>query len=131
MPLSEEEQRILHEMEEKLFERDKNFADRVSDKTPRRQPARPSRPYSGRSGRAWILAFVAGFVLLLMSFRSSLVLASLGFLVMLVAAVFFLQHAVGNDSRPTVGAKGATRIPMGDELGEMRRRLRARFGNRN
>ena len=57
MPLSEEEQRILHEMEEKLYEHDRAFADRYSSKS-------QHRPH-GRSGRGWVVAFVAGFVLLL------------------------------------------------------------------
>jgi len=79
MPLSEEEQRILHEMEEKLYEHDRAFADRVSTKS-QHHPR-------GRSGRGWVVAFVAGFVLLLVSFGSSVLLGSLGFLIMLGATL--------------------------------------------
>ncbi len=123
MPLSEEEQRILHEMEQKLYEHDRAFADRVSTKSPRRP--------SSHSGRGWIVAFVAGFVLLLVAFRSSLLLGSLGFLIMLCAAVVYVHQARQSDSARFGGTKGsARRSGMSDELSEMRRRLRSRFGNR-
>ena len=85
MPLSEEEQRILHEMEEKLYEHDRAFADRVSTKS-QHHPR-------GRSGRGWVVAFVAGFVLLLVSFGSSVLLGSLGFLIMLGATLGFVNRA--------------------------------------
>ena len=85
MPLSEDEQRILHEMEQKLYEHDRAFADRVSTKSSHRQGT--------HSRRGWVVAFLAGFVLLLVAFRSSLLLASLGFLIMLCAAVIFVHQA--------------------------------------
>jgi hypothetical protein len=124
MPLSEEEQRILHEMEQKLYEHDRAFADRVSTKSSRRQ--------APRSAKGWIVAFVAGFVLLLVAFRSSVLLGSLGFLIMLGAAVVYVHRMRQSDSARFGGLKGSTRRSgMGDELSEMRRRLRSRFGNRN
>jgi Flp pilus assembly protein TadB len=124
MPLSEEEQRILHEMEQKLYEHDRAFADRVSTKSSHRQGT--------HSRRGWVVAFLAGFVLLLVAFRSSLLLASLGFLIMLCAAVIFVHQARQSDSARFGGLSGSSRRSgMGDELSEMRRRLRSRFGNRN
>ncbi|HLN06873.1 MAG TPA: DUF3040 domain-containing protein [Acidimicrobiales bacterium] len=124
VPLSEEEQRILHEMEQKLYEHDRAFADRVSTKTPRH--------HGGRSGRGSILAFAAGFVLVLVAFRSSVLLASLGFLVMLIAALAFVHQAGQSGSSRFGGRKGAVRgHGVGEEWSEMRRRLRSRFGNRN
>jgi Flp pilus assembly protein TadB len=124
MPLSEEEQRILHEMEQKLYEHDRAFADRVSTKSSRRQ--------APRSTKGWIVAFVAGFVLLLVAFRSSLLLGSLGFLIMLGAAVVYVYRVRQSDSARFGGLKGSPRRSgMGDELSEMRRRLRSRFGNRS
>jgi cobalamin synthase len=124
MPLSEEEQRILHEMEQKLYEHDRAFADRVSTKSSRRQ--------APRSAKGWIAAFVAGFVLLLVAFRSSLLLGSLGFLIMLGAAVVYAYRLRQSDSARFGGLNGsARRSGMSDELSEMRRRLRSRFGNRS
>ncbi len=124
MPLSEEEQRILHEMEQKLYEHDRAFADRVSTTTPRHRP--------GRSGRGSIVAFIGGFVLLLVSFRSSVLLGSLGFLVMLSAALVFV-HSAGQSGSARLGSlKGSMRAHgVGDEWSDLRRRLRSRFGNRN
>jgi Flp pilus assembly protein TadB len=124
MPLSEEEQRILHEMEQKLYEHDRAFADRVSTK--------PARRPSNHSGRGWVIAFIAGFVLLLVAFGSSLLLGSLGFLIMLGAAVVYVYRVRQSDSARFGGLKGSPRRSgMGDELSEMRRRLRSRFGNRS
>jgi Flp pilus assembly protein TadB len=124
MPLSEEEQRILHEMEKKLYEHDRAFADRVSTK--------PSRGQTPRSSKGWIVAFIAGFVLLVVAFGSSLLLGSLGFLIMLGAAVVYVYRVRQSDSARFGGLKGsARRSGMSDELSEMRRRLRSRFGNRN
>jgi hypothetical protein len=121
MPLSEEEQRILQEMEQKLYEHDRAFANRVSTTTPRHQ--------ANRSGRGSIAAFIAGFVLLIVAFRSSLLLGSLGFLIMLFAALAFVHHAGQAGSARLGGAMRAHGV--GEEWSEMRRRLRSRFGNRN
>src|SRR5271154_11273 len=79
VPLSEDEQRILQEMEQKLYEGDRSFAGRV----------RTRRPIAHRPLRWAILVFVAGFAIILLSFRSSLLLATFGFLVMLLAALSF------------------------------------------
>ena len=124
MPLSEEEQRILHEMEEKLYEHDRAFADRVSTKSPR-------HPH-GHAGRGWVVAFIAGFVLLLVAFGASVLLGSLGFLIMLIATLAFV-HQVRQSDSPGFGAlSGASRrAGVGEEWSEMRRRLRSRFGNRS
>ncbi len=121
MPLSEEEQRILHEMEEKLYEHDRAFADRVRTKSQHRP--------RGRTGRGWVVAFIAGFVLLLVAFGSSVLLGSLGFLIMLVATIAFVRQARNTDSPGFGGLLGKSRR-SGDEWSEMRRRLRSRFGNR-
>jgi hypothetical protein len=124
MPLSEEEQRILHEMEEKLYEHDRAFADRYRSKS-------PHHPRGG-AGRGSIVAFIAGFVLLLVAFGSSVLLGSLGFLIMLFAAMAFVHQARHSDSPGLGGLLGASRRSgVGDEWSEMRRRLRSRFGNRS
>ena len=108
MPLSEEEQRILHEMEEKLYEHDRAFADRVSTKSQNRPQA--------RSGRGWVVAFIAGFVLLLVGFGSSVLLGSLGFLIMLAATVAFVHQARQADSPGFGGLKGSRRCGRGRRM---------------
>ncbi len=124
MPLSEEEQRILHEMEEKLYEHDRAFAARVSTKSQHRP-----RPHAGRG---WVAVFIVGFVLLLVAFDSSVLLGSLGFVIMLVATIAFVHHTRHDDSSGLAGMLGVSRRSgVGDEWSEMRRRLRSRFGNRS
>src|SRR5580704_1110224 len=70
VPLSEEEQRILQEMEQKLYEHDREFVDRVNHGSHRLRAAK---------GAKWSVAgFVAGFAVLLSTFRFSLALGALG-----------------------------------------------------
>lgn len=85
MPLSEEEQRILQELEQKLYEQDRAFVDRVRAESPGSS--------ARRSVRWSAAAFLAGFAVVLVSFRSSLVLGTFGFLVMLFAALLFERSA--------------------------------------
>ncbi|MGD0219735.1 MAG: DUF3040 domain-containing protein [Acidimicrobiales bacterium] len=122
MPLSEDEQRILREMEQKLYDHDRGFASRVRPKAP--------RSLAGRSMRWATVIFVMGFVVLLVSFRSSTLIGTFGFLVMLVAALLFERSArqafgrgdTGSSRRPARGR------PLSDELSMIGRRLRSRFG---
>ena len=124
MPLSEEEQRILHEMEQKLYEHDRAFADRVS--------TRSQRHRTGRPGRWAVVAFVAGFVVLLVSFRTSVLFGGLGFLMMLFGALAFV-HQSDSSGEPRLGGVGRTLRGHGvaEEWSEFRRRVRSRFGNRS
>ena len=85
MPLSEEEQRILHEMEQSLYEQDRAFVDRVRADGP--------RSAGNRSLRWSLLAFVGGFAVLVLSFRSSVLVATCGFLVMLFSS-FVAERSV-------------------------------------
>jgi len=134
VPLSEEEQRILQEMEQKLREHDRDFVERVSHGSHRLQASRGAR-WSG-------VIFLAGTVLLLGSFRSSLALAIFGVLVMLVSALVFAQclgpgERPPPDSAPADDRYGRHRESYGGRAGsgvdwsEMRRRLRSRFGRRD
>ncbi|MHB8243889.1 MAG: DUF3040 domain-containing protein [Acidimicrobiales bacterium] len=138
MPLSEEEQRILQEMEQKLREHDRDFIDRVSHGSHRLRTSRATR---------WsAVGFIAGTVLLLGTFRYSLALGVCGLLLMVVCALAFAQHVGQTGEHRTVHGEeisGAprTRLPqsggrsprntvIADEWSEMRRRMRSRFGHR-
>lgn len=78
MPLSEEEQRILQEIEAQFYATDPQLAQQVSETTLYRHAARAIK---------WaVMGFVAGFVVLVVSFASSLVLGFAGFLAMLACA---------------------------------------------
>lgn len=120
MPLSEDEQRILHEMEQKLYEHDPSFVDRVA--------TRGGGSHAARACRWAALSFVAGFVVLLVSFRSSLILATCGFSVMLFSALVFERQLRQVDG-PLLGL--LSRVfrgrGIGEEISELRGRIRSHF----
>lgn len=121
MPLSEEEQRVLREIERSFYESDPEFAHQVSSKTLYR--------HAGRNLRWAALGFVAGLILLVTSFASYLVLGIAGFLAMLFSALIFERNlrAMGKAGlrsiSDTVRARGGVTGPLGDA----RRRFRQRF----
>ncbi len=84
MPLSEDEQRILHEIEQQLYESDQQFADKVRSTTLYR--------HAGRNLKWSALGFLAGLALLVAAFARSLLLGFAGFLVMLACAFVFERN---------------------------------------
>jgi hypothetical protein len=128
VPLSEDEQRILQEMEQKLFEHDRPFAHRVHAQSAKVDRARDPHT-AGLPLRSAGLIFTAGFLLLLFSFQSSLLLATLGFLLMFLAAVMFgrrLHGGRGVKARPPETSSNPTSSGNA-EFAESLRRLRSRF----
>ena len=94
------------------------------------RPPRVTSTIGPGEGPSWSSSL--GFILLLVSFRSSVLLGSLGFLIMLGAALAFVHHAGQSGSPRFGGMGGAIRgHGVGEEWSEMRRRLRSRFGNRS
>jgi hypothetical protein len=77
MPLSEEEQKILREIEAQLNATDPQLVDQVSRTTVYR--------HSGRNIRLALLATVAGLFILVTQFTNSTVFAAVGFVVMLAS----------------------------------------------
>jgi hypothetical protein len=123
VPLSEEEQRILQEMEQNLREHDRDFADRVSHGNFR---------LHAPVGSKWAVAgFVAGFAVLLSTFRFSIALGALGFFVMMVSTLAFAHDARQGPSTPAKSEHPARRHTLADELSDVRRRIRSRFGHRD
>ncbi len=85
MPLSEDEQRILQEIEANLSATDPALVQQVSETTLYRHAARAIK---------WAVAgFVAGLVLLILTFATSLVLGIAGFLVMLACLLVIERNA--------------------------------------
>jgi hypothetical protein len=85
VPLSEDEQRILSEIEQRLYESDPQLAREVSSTTVYTHAIR---------GMKWAAAgFVAGVAILIATLSVSYVLAFAGFLVMLGAALIFERNA--------------------------------------
>jgi Protein of unknown function (DUF3040) len=120
VPLSEDEQRILHEIERRFYESDPAFANQVSQTTLYR--------HAGRNCKWAAVGFVAGLVLLLVSFASSLWLGGLGFAIMLFCALVIdrnlrkMGRAGWQQMTESMRARN-----MGDLLGDTRKRLRERF----
>jgi hypothetical protein len=121
VPLSEEEQRILHEMEQSLYEQDRAFVDRVRSDTP--------RTLANRSLRWSVLAFLAGFAVLILTFRSSLLLGTCGFLVMLSAS-FLVERSLRQDRGAKSGSSAENARSLSGELTVLRRRAAARLRRR-
>lgn len=120
MPLSEDEQRILHEIERRFYEHDPEYAKSIESTTLYRS--------LGRNCKWAALGFVAGLVILMVSFASSVVLGAFGFFVMLVSAIVFTQNL------RKMGRAGWQQMTeqmrshsVNDVLGDTRRRLRERF----
>jgi hypothetical protein len=84
VPLSEDEQRILHEIEQQFYESDPAFAREVAKTTVYR--------HAGRNLKWAALGFFCGFALLVASFAYSLLLGFAGFLVMLACAFVFERN---------------------------------------
>ena len=120
MPLSEEEQRVLRDIERSFYENDPDFAREVSSRTLYR--------HTRRNLKWATLGFVVGLVVLVTSFAANVIVGFAGFLVMLASAFVFERNlrkegkSRWQDLRQTVQAKG---IP--DVLGDTRRRMRDRF----
>ena len=84
MPLSEDEQRILHEIEQQFYESDPAFAREVGKTTLFR--------HAGRNLWWAGAGFVAGFAVLVFCFASSVWLGFIGFLMMLACAFVFERN---------------------------------------
>jgi len=130
VPLSEEEQRILQEMEQKLREHDREFVDRVSRRTHRFQSSR---------GAKWsAFGFFLGTVFLLGTFRSSIALVfaqSVSTDSGRAGRAKDQDSAAGESDRhqgaPLRGSRNSRNVGIAEEWSEMRRRMRSRFGHRD
>ncbi len=88
MPLSEHEQRILHELEQSLYQEDPAFAERVRSETVYR--------HAGRYCIWSALVFVAALVFMFFTFSRSVVLGFVGVVVMFLSGVVFANNAAPN-----------------------------------
>jgi Protein of unknown function (DUF3040) len=120
VPLSEDEQRILQEMEQTLREHDRDFVARVDHGSHRLDAT--------KTGRWSIIGAVAGFVLLLTTFRFSVALGAVGFFLMLSCTLMFAQH-LRHSASSSPRTRRARQRRAGNDWSEMRRRMRSRFGH--
>ncbi|HJV09287.1 MAG TPA: DUF3040 domain-containing protein [Acidimicrobiales bacterium] len=120
MPLSEDEQRILHEIEQQFYESDPAFARGVGKTTLYR--------HAGRNLKWAALGFLAGFALLVGSFATSLFLGFVGFAVMLGCAFIFERNLrkMGKAGwKQVTGSLKTTQVK--EQFGDVGKRLKKRF----
>lgn len=117
MPLSEEEQKILKEIEAQLHASDPDLADQVRRTTVYR--------HAGRYIRFALATTVLGLVLLLTQFTDSTVFAAAGFLVML-ASLLVIADNLKKMGKATLhdifGLRTGVHIGFADALRERLRR---------
>ena len=120
VPLSEHEQRVLHEMEQTLYRHDPRFASRVRDESVYR--------FAGRNLRWSVVGFVAGLAIMLAFFTTSVLVGFVGVALMFASSVGVainlkrMGRAGMADLSRTVHADG-----IGQTLGRTGTRLRKRF----
>jgi hypothetical protein len=114
MPLSENELRVLSEIEKSFYEHDSAFADRMRSETVYK--------HSGRNLKWASLSFVFGFVFTVALFTTSVLLGLIGFLVMLGSALVFEQNlrrmgkASWHEIKNSQGPKGSPVAKFGSKL---------------
>lgn len=120
VPLSEDEQRILQEIEQQLYASDPHLAREVSSTTIYR--------HAGRNMWWAALGFVAGLALMVATLRT-LPLAFGGFLVMLGSAIFFERNLrkMGRAGWQQVTGNMRGAAGMKDAFGTAGKRVRERF----
>ena len=124
VPLSEDEERILSEIEERLSETDPDLVREVSETTVFTQPLRSMK---------WaVVGFVGGVLVMVVTLSTSFLLAFVGFLVMLGASLALERNArqVGRTGLRVVAGSGRTtgiREAVGGTGARVRERMRDRF----
>lgn len=121
MPLNENEERILREIEERFHAHDPDSARRISSTTLPR--------YLARNARWATLGFVGGLVILLVGFASSWIVGVFGFLLMVVSAVALIRnlHRMGKFGLQQLKSQTSERN-LGQAIDEATKRFRRRFG---
>ena len=120
MPLSEDEERILHEIEQQLHATDPQLVREVSSTTLYR--------HAGRNLKWATLGFIGGLVFMVMTFTTSTWLGVVGFLGMLASAIAFERNL------RKMGKAGWRQITQNvgtssvrDYFGNAQQRMRDRF----
>lgn len=120
VPLSEEEQRILKQIEAQLYESDPALAHEVATTT--------LYTHAFRNLKIATVAFIAGVVAMVLTLSISFWFAFLGFLVMLTSALFFERNARKLGRAGLEQVTGAVRnAGVRDYFGNTSQRMRERF----
>jgi hypothetical protein len=120
MPLSEEEQRILHEMEQRLYAQDKELVDKVTSSSVYK--------YAGKSTLLGVIGVLVGLTDLLVMLSKSIPLSFLGFVIMFGSALYIERNLkrIGNaswyDANKTLKNSG-----LPEAVNEMKNKFRGKF----
>ena len=114
MPLSDDEQRILSQIEQQLHETDPALAKEVATTT--------VYTHSARNIKWSILGFIIGLVTIVLTLSVSFWLAFIGFVMMLAAALLFEQNL------RRLGRAGMNQLSMNVQAGSLRNTLTGRRG---
>lgn len=123
MPLSENELRVLSEIEKNFYEHDSAFADRMRSETVYR--------HSGRNLKWAAAGFLIGFVATVATFTTSVYLGLAGFLVMLGCAVVFEENLRRMGKAGWQELTASARNQEGARSSNVGKRLRDRFGKKS
>jgi hypothetical protein len=85
LPLSEHEQRVLHELEQSLYQQDPEFAERVRSETVYR--------HAGRYCIWSAVVFIASLLFMVFTFSRSVVVGFIGVVMMFLSAAVFVKNA--------------------------------------
>lgn len=122
MPLSEDEERILKDIEREFYENDPAFAREVGETTLYR--------HAWRNIKLSLVGFVAGLALLVLALSMSYLMAFGGFLIMLACALVIERNArkmgrAGLESvTNTLKASNGLREYLGNSSDKMRERFK-------
>lgn len=121
MPLSEDEERILKDIEREFYENDPAFAREVGETTLYR--------HAWRNIKLSLVGFVAGLALLVFALATSYLIAFGGFLVMLACALVIERNArkMGRAGLDSVTSSLKASNGLRDYLGSSSEKMRERF----
>jgi DUF3040 family protein len=125
VPLSEDEQRILAEIEQQFYREDPVFAQQVGETTLYR--------HASRNVKWAVLGLLVSLVFTLVVFTRGLLLGLVGFLLMSTCAFFLYQNLrkLGRASYDQISQHVQARgISLRGMFGRAGRRMRGRFGDR-
>jgi hypothetical protein len=122
VPLNEDEQRILAEIERQFHANDPESAKRIGSTTLQR--------YLARNCKWAAVGFVVGLVILLAAFASSWILGIVGFLIMVASAVVLIQnlHKISRLGLEQV-SRSINSQSLNQAVEDFTRRMRRRLGN--
>jgi len=121
LPLSEDEERILKDIEREFYENDPAFAREVRETT--------LYKHAWRNIKLSSVGFVAGLVLLVVALASSYLLAFGGFLIMLACALVIERNArkMGRAGLESMTKSLKASNGLRDYLGASSEKMRERF----